>query len=340
MRWLYKMIRNILPPEWHGLLTALLYDLNIKPAVNRKIKSPFAKGIIVLSADFEMAWAFRYSKTKYDQAEIMGLKERKNVPRLLSLFEKYRIPVTWATVGHLFLDSCSKESGSIPHPEMPRPPFFENTNWSYTIGDWYHHDPCTNYKESPAWYAPDLIEQIIQSPVGHEVGCHTFSHIDCSDKNCNPDLFKAELKSCIELAREKGAQLKSMVFPGGTHGNYMVLKSLGFTSYRKATKWHIDIPVIDEYGLVRIPGSYTLDKSKHNWSSGRYIKTANSFVLKASKNKMIAHFWFHPSMDEWYIENVMPSVLEFIHKLENEGLIELLTMGQLAERVISNKKLN
>jgi hypothetical protein len=55
---------------------------------------------------------------------------------------------------------------------------------------------------------------------------------------------------------------------------------------------------------------------------------------------MIAHFWFHPSMDEWYIENVMPSVLEFIHKLENEGLIELLTMGQLAERVISNKKLN
>ncbi|NVO08499.1 MAG: polysaccharide deacetylase family protein [Bacteroidales bacterium] len=335
MKRLYSLLRKIFPAQWHGLLTALLYDLKIKPTINKKVKSPFTKGIIVLSADFEMAWAFRYSKTKKNRAEQMGLKERMNVPKLLSLFEEYRIPVTWATVGHLFLEKCSNEHGTIPHANMPRPPFFENSNWTFFNGDWYQHDPCSNYKESPAWYAPDLIDQIMQSSVGHEIGCHTFSHIDCTDKNCSPDLFEAELKACIELANKKGIQLKSIAFPGGTNGNYLTLKKLGFTSYRKKANYNIDIPVIDERGLVRIPSSYSLDKSKYNWSVRRYIKMANSFVDNAAKNKMVAHLWFHPSMDEWYIENVLPKVLENIRKQVDENKVDVLTMEQLAERVRS-----
>ena len=336
MRWLYKLIRKIFPRQWHGLFTALLYDLKIKPTVNRKVKTPFSKGIIVLSADFEMAWAFRYSKTRGDKAEEMGLRERANVPKLLALFEKYSIPITWATVGHLFLDSCSKGLESNSHPEMPRPPFFENSNWNFSKGDWYQHDPCSNYKESPAWYAPDLIEQIISSPVGHEIGCHTFSHIDCTDMNCTPELLEAELKACIDLADKKGIKLKSIVFPGGTNGNYSTLKKLGFTSYRKASNFHIDLPTIDKDGLVRIPSSYTLDKSSYSWSSKRYIRMANSFVCKAEEKKMVAHLWFHPSMDPWYLENVMPSILETIARYRDEQKIQILTMEQLAEEFLKN----
>ncbi|NOU18357.1 MAG: polysaccharide deacetylase family protein [Bacteroidales bacterium] len=333
MRKLYTFIRKIFPTQWHGILTVLLYYLKIKPTVNRRVKSPFSKGIIVISADFEMAWAFRYSKTKGSIAEQLGLRERENVPKLLTLFEKYQIPITWATVGHLFLDSCSKEQGSNAHPMMPRHSFFENSNWSFCCGDWYEHDPCTNYIESPAWYAPDLIDQIMQSSVGHEIGCHTFSHIDCTDKNCPPDLFDAELKACIEHANKKGIQLKSMVFPGGTNGNYSTLKELGFTSYRKATNYHIDIPFINNDGLVQIPSSYNLDRSNLNWSAERYIRMANSFVSKASKHKMVAHLWFHPSMDSWYIENVFPFVLEYIKKHVDENRVVVLTMAQLSEKM-------
>lgn len=324
----------MIPVKWFGFLTALLYVLGVKPTVNKKAKSPFKKGIVVISADFEMAWAFRYSKTRGDKAEKMGLQERENVPRLLVLLDKYSIPVTWATVGHLFLDSCCTEGVKNPHSEMPRPAFFENANWRFTKGDWYQHDPCSNYGDSPAWYAPDLIDQIVQSSVGHEVGCHTFSHIDCSDSNCSPQLLEAELRACVDLANKKGIRLKSMVFPGGTHGNYSILKVLGFTNYRKATNYHIDIPTVDKYGLVSIPSSYTLDKSKYNWSAKRYIRMANSFVSKASKCNMVAHLWFHPSMDQWYLEYVLPSVLENIHRMESDGLIEVLTMGQLAQRVV------
>jgi len=329
---IYSFIRRVTPTKWHGLFTSMLYDLGIKPTVNHTVKSPFSKGIIVISADFEMAWAFRYSKTKGPIAEELGLRERENVPKILALFDKYKIPITWATVGHLFLESCSKATGQNPHPNMPRHTFFENKNWKFSHGDWYQHDPCSNYKDSPAWYAPDLIDQIIKSPVGHEIGCHTFSHIDCTDKNCTPELLNAELNECVKEAQKKGIQLKSIVFPGGTNGNYEVLKNAGFKCYRKSTNFHIDIPVLDKHGLVQIPSSYNLDRSNLNWTAKRYIRMANSFVKKASKHKMVAHLWFHPSLDKWYIENVMPFVLENINREVREGRVEVYTMDKLAER--------
>jgi len=332
MKWLYTIIRKIIPAQWHGFMTTLIYGFRIKPSVNRTIKSPFNKGTIILSADFEMAWAFRYSKTKRTQAQQMGIRERENIPELIALFEKYRIPVTWATVGHLFLNSCIRVKGSDPHPEMLRPGYFENSNWQFKIGDWYQQDPCSNYKDSPAWYAPDLIDLIISSNVNHEIGCHTFSHCDFSNKNCTPELARAELKKCKELAKLKGIELKSMVFPGGTFGNYEILKEQNFTCYRFKMCNHIDLPFIDRNGLVAIPSSLGLDKGKNNWSASYHLKIIDRFLEKTKNSRQVCHFWFHPSMASWYIYNVFPFVLEKINNYRLKGDIEVLTMGELANK--------
>jgi hypothetical protein len=334
LKLIYWRIWELLPERWRGRFTYLIFAFKIKPLVNKRVKSPFTKGIIILSADFEMAWAFRYSKNRSGDAEEMGLHERKNIPLLLSLFEKYKTPVTWATVGHLFLESCNKEVNSLAHPEMPRPVYFENSNWLFAKNDWYDADPCTDHKTSPAWYAPDLIDNIILSPVQHEIGCHTFSHIDCSDKNCTPDLFKVELQACLDAAVKKGIKLKSMVFPGHTLGNYAMLKEMGFTSYRKDMKYHIDIPVVDNFGLVQIPSSFLLEKPAYNWTANICIRMASSFVYKAAQHKLVAHLWFHPSMNSWYLENVLPGVLTLIRKMEDEGRIEVITMEQMANRIL------
>jgi peptidoglycan/xylan/chitin deacetylase (PgdA/CDA1 family) len=217
---------------------------------------------------------------------------------------------------------------------MPRPGYFENNNWLFAKGDWYDADPCSDCKTSPAWYAPDLIDMIIQSPVHHEIGCHTFSHIDCTDKNCPADLLQSELQACIDVASKNGIKLKSLVFPGGTLGNYSMLRDMGFSSYRKPMKYHIDMPVIDKFGLVQIPSSHNLEKPPNNWSARTCIWMANSFVLKAARHKQVAHLWFHPSMNSWYLENVLPHILALIRKMEDEGKIEVLTMGKLTERIL------
>lgn len=331
MRKIYSLIRNVLSPQLRGYLTLVLYFFGLKPKVQR-VKSSLKRGVVVFSADFEMAWAFRFSKRSGTRAVEKGLLERNNVPRILELFDKYNIPCTWATVGHLMLQSCNSEEG-IPHAHMPRPDFFENKNWIYRDIDWYHHDPVSCVEKDPAWYAPDLVNSILKAPVGHELGCHTFSHIDMTYKNCPRMLAEAELGECKKQAENFGVELKSMVFPGGTLGNFETLKAEGFTCYRKPLDYHVGLPIKDDFGLWAIHSSLGLDKSAYNWKKETYIRIAKQFVRKAIKNRMVIHFWFHPSMDPWYLEFVFPEILALINKYALEGKLETLTMAQLADRM-------
>ena len=334
IREIYTIIRRTLPYNLRGKITRFLYSANLKPTVNPSPQKRFKRGIIVFSADFEMAWAFRYSKAKAQEADEIGLHERNNVPIFIELFERFRIPVTWATVGHLFLEKCQRNEQGIAHIEMARPPYFNNRNWLFNTGDWYDHDPCTDRQRNPAWYAPDLIELINQSSVGHEIGCHSFSHIDLSYRNCPPEVANSELDACIVLAQMKGINLKSIIFPGGTNGNYEIIHQKGFTCYRKPMKYHIDMPFIDKYGLVAIPSSLGLDKDSYGWSVATHLAIIEKFIEKVIHAKQVCHFWFHPSMDEWYLKNVMTKILERVSMERDLGSIELLTMGNLAERVI------
>src|SRR5438132_11386216 len=132
-----------------------------------------AKAAACISSDFEMSWAFRHHSKEVAQER--GRRERENIPYLLRILEDCAFPITWATIGHLFLESCTKASGGLAHSDMPRPS--HNQVWA---GDWYVHDPCTGYKTDPLWYAPDLIQSILDSRVGHELGTHSSSHIDFS----------------------------------------------------------------------------------------------------------------------------------------------------------------
>ncbi|MGA2408329.1 MAG: polysaccharide deacetylase family protein [Bacteroidales bacterium] len=335
---LYSKIRARLSTENKGRLSKLLILSGLKPKINKNIVSPFNEGILVFSADFEMAWAFRYSKTLASKAVEVGLKERGNVPILLNLFDKHQIPATWATVGHLFLNECARNENGIAHPEIPKPAYFDNRNWLYNSGDWYEQDPCTNAGSDPAWYAPDLIEQILSAKANHEIGCHTFSHLDFTYKNCPKVMADAELEICKTLADNKGIRLRSFVFPGGTFGNYESLKEKGFLCYRKPMKDHIDIPYIDSFGLVAIPSSLGLDKDPYGWSKEFHLKMIRKFLEKTITHKLVCHFWFHPSMATWYLDNVMPEVVRMVGEFRDAGMLRVLTMGALAEEFISTHK--
>lgn len=328
---LYSKIRESLSESNKGRLSKFILLSGIKPKLNKETVSPFNEGIVVFSADFEMAWAFRYSKLLASKAVEVGLKERVNVPTLLDLFDKYQIPATWATVGHLFLKECVRDEHGITHPEIPRPAYFENRNWLYNSGDWYDDDPGTNAITDPTWYAPDLIEQIISAKASHEIGCHTFSHLDFTYENCPKGIADAELDICRILADKKGIRLRSFVFPGGTFGNYESLKEKEFLCYRKPMKDHIDLPYIDSHGLVAIPSSLGLDRDPYGWSKDFHMKMIRKFLEKALKHKLVCHFWFHPSMDTWYLENVMPEVVRMVGEFRDEGMLRVLTMEALAE---------
>ncbi len=339
LRKIYKGFRNSLSPKNQSLLSQIVFQFSGKPFVqkdqissNEKFPGK-EKGGMIISADFELGWAWRYAKNYSNPHEValkMAKQARKNFPVLLELFDKYNIPITWATVGHLFLEKCNAGD----HDWMKRIPYFVNRNWRYETGDWYDCDPYTNWDSASEWYAPDLIRLIQQSKTTHEIGTHTFTHIDFSDKNCPKEVAENEIKACIDVAKPYDIKLESIVFPGGTYGNTETLKNAGIKIYRKNVDVDIAYPYYDNLGLLVSPTSAGFGKS-HDWTSEYYIKRFKRYIDKAIKTGTIAHFWFHPSLDKWTLNNVMPDVLEYAVNKRKQGDLWIGTMKEISNHINS-----
>jgi len=184
--------------------------------------------------EVEMAWGFAHKK-KIDSQKVtsVSINVREILDSILGMLEKYRVPVTWAFLGHLLLDHCSRDSDGLPHSDMPRP------RYSWLKNDWYSHDPCSDIEREPAWYGKDVIERIVkhvrQSSLPHDIGCHSFSHQMFGDPGCGEELARAEISKCVELmTKEYGLVPKVFSFPRDYVGHLDVLKELGFVAFRDA----------------------------------------------------------------------------------------------------------
>jgi len=276
-------------------LSKLSFELGRNPKIEKRedwqkfIPKPY-KAVLIISADFELAWAFRFTKSEKNPVE-NALKRarlaRKNIPGIIELCKKYNIPITWATVGHLFLESCSKNS-KYAHQELKRLKYFESPYWKFDQGDWFEADPCTNVDSAPEWYAPDLIDKIKKSGTKHEFGCHTFSHIDCRESVCPPEVFKSELNECRKLAGANDVDLKSFVFPGHTVGNIDYLKKLGFSSYRSNFANTLGHPVKRDDGLWEHKSTAEFN-IRSNWSIKYHIYRYKKLIDRAIKNNTTSH---------------------------------------------------
>lgn len=309
-------------------LSKLKFLLGSSPVIQTQVSDaekfipqPF-RSVCLISADFELAWASRYSKSCADPLQKAirdGLQTRENVPKILSLCDKYNVPITWATVGHLFLKSCQPVNG-VKHPELLRLPYFENKYWKFTRGDWFDYDPCTDLKKDPAWYAPDLIKDIMSRNVKHEIGCHTFSHVDCRDRIDDGQVFDAEIRKCLDIASNWGLQLKSFVHPGHTIGHLDMLKELGFTSFRTDYGDVLGYPLKHHSGLWEFRNTAGLDW-RVGWSAKYHIYRYKTIIDRAIKHQRLCVFWFHPSFPTRFVEEVLPSVLAYLHEKRNNILI-------------------
>lgn len=296
--------------------------------IRKFIPEPY-KAVVIIWADLELAWGWRYAKHVMDaKSEAINRAKiaRKNVPIILELCEKYDIPITWATVGHLMLEECHRTDG-IAHPEIEHMPYHENKFWRFTHGDWFDDDPCTDWKNAPEWYAPDLIKMILSFNVKHEVACHTFSHIDCSDKNCPTKVFTSEITACINLASKYGIQLKSIVFPGNTIGHVELLKTMGIKVYRNDTIDTLDIPH-KRQNIWEIRSTHEI-KLNSRWSINYHIYRYKTIIERAIRHNRVCAFWFHPSSHG--IVAIFSKLFEYLSYLHKNELIFITSASNYAD---------
>ncbi|HTX98897.1 MAG TPA: polysaccharide deacetylase family protein [Bacteroidota bacterium] len=293
----------------------------------------FGRGVVSFSLDFELAWAWQYSlRNDLDYVSI-GLRERAQVPKIIDLLDAYQIPSTWATVGHLFLSSCTRDASGRAHPEIPPVPPFRTENWKYGGGDWFRNDPCTDLRRGPAWYAPDLIEKILHAKVRHEIGCHGFSHIGLGPY-CPAEVVRAEVEACAAAMKPFGLVPTTLVFPGNSEGHYNELIAGGIRIVRSFPdpSVRVSLPLRRPDGLWAIPTSSALERGTA-WTMAERLSRLKRYVDIAAEKRLSAHFWYHPSMDEAEIRDLLVPLLTYCAERRDRGDISVLTMRDMVAQM-------
>ncbi len=188
-------------------------------------------GALVISFDFEMAWGLRRSALRTDA--LVGVERvRDVVDGLLAIFREHAISATWATIGHLMVRSKDCVDGRFPIG-WPAP------HYDWFQGGWLDRIPRVDEPGADRFYAPDLIEKLLASPVYQELGAHTFTHVMVGHPACTREIARAEFDACQTLARGWGRTLRSVVFPWNRAGHLSVLEETGFACYRAInSEWY------------------------------------------------------------------------------------------------------
>jgi peptidoglycan/xylan/chitin deacetylase (PgdA/CDA1 family) len=309
------------------------------------------RGTFTISLDFELIWGTMDKAGVEKFAPACRAERDVVVDRLLDLFSRYGISATWCILGHLFLDNCDAEHLQIARPKH-----------EWVSGDWFQNDPGTSEKRDPIFYGRELVEKIRRAPVPQEIGSHSFSHIIFGDPGCSVEAADTDLRECVNVASKEGIALRSFAYPRNRVGHRDALKRHGFVSYRgpepsNYTSWprpfaramhFVEViaastpPVVtaqrDDLGLWDIPGSmiyFPMHGIRAAIPVSRRVKRAIRGLDAAAAQKKIFHLWFHPTNLADHTDALfegLEEILRHAKQLEERGLLEIATMGEIAEQ--------
>ncbi len=297
-------------------------------------------GSVVLSVDAELGWGFHDFTTPPEKRLAAA---RDGWRQLQQLSVEYDVPMTWAVVGHLFLDGCDRR-----HAVHPTPP------------DWFECERGKWRNRPGLRFGGDLITDLLESEVEHEIGCHTFSHVVFDDEMVDREVIEAELTAAIEAASEYGIEYDSFVFPRNAVGYRDVLAAYGLKAYRSKQpeppkfrrqfdklrtvvnpkRVELAEPVVDEYGLVDIPPSLyafgfqgPVRRLLDSVWVDPIVRQATAGIDQAVRTDGVFHLWLHPNdlvtgRDVKRVE----AIFEYIDQCRKHGLT-VETMANIADRM-------
>lgn len=318
-----------------------------------------AKPTLIVSLDFELFWGMQ-DNTRLDDYKQNVLGGRKAIPRLLSLFQKYDIHATWATVGFQFAHTEEEIHRFMPN----QLPTYENPSLSSYrclghIGQDETHAPC--------YYAPSLIQQISETS-GQEIGSHTFSHYYCREKGQTIEQFQEDMKAAKDIAAYHGYHVTSVVLPRNQcESEYTrTLAQLGFTSFRDEendwihekikcrplmrllrlmdvylplTGWGGYTPKV-EHGLVNLTGSRMYKPYFQHLAFLEKLKLhrIKRQMLHAARKNLTFHLWWHPHNigihTDFHLQQ-LEDIFSYYEKLKKTYGMRSMNMKEAAEEVLN-----
>jgi peptidoglycan/xylan/chitin deacetylase (PgdA/CDA1 family) len=319
-------------------------------------------GALVLSLDFELAWgAARWQSDSY-RRNLEGA--RLAIPRLLDLFAERDVAATWATVGFLFARSREEREAYTPPPGL-RPAYREAELDSYVqpVGEGEEDDPLH--------YAPSVIAGI-RNTARQEIATHTLSHYYCCAPGQTAPAFRADLQAACAIARARGIEITSIVFPRNQHNPAYdpILAEEGIRAYRglpRAWMWRraeardVTSPgrrgarLFDSYANLSGHGTYRWSdvlqpSGLSDVRASRFLRPASSratsrrLVLRrirqslrqAAERGEIYHLWWHPHNFGRHLEANLADlrvILDELERLREEKGMTSLSMRDV-DRIV------
>ena len=297
------------------------------------------QGSLVISLDYELMWGCCEGSTPEDYGKSNIAHVPEVINRMLKLFHKYDVHVTFATVGMIML---SDKEEAISMAPAKKPSYFRVEASPYSNNYIQQIKP----EHESLSFAPQQVK-ILNADPNIEVGTHTYCHYYCWEPGQTIDEFEADLKKAVEAAGNLGITLKSIVFPKNqVSDEYLAIcAKYGITSYRGNALKYFNEPnskleavknriarLLDAYinvgGMTSIP--YDKLESKEgilnvcasrmlrpysprlSFLEGLRLRRIRNEMVHAAKKGELYHLWWHPhnfgaNMEENFVflENVL-----------------------------------
>jgi hypothetical protein len=166
------------------------------------------------------------------------------------------------------------------------------------------------------------------SSIRHEIGTHSFSHIDFSQETSNEELVRGELAECQAVMGKQGLESKSLVYPRNRMGHqYLnIIADANITSVRhRDPTVRLSYPHRSESGVYKLYDSMNLRKG----TGYDYPNKAKIFISEAIQRNAAYHIWFHPSDETEVFENEFRSIIRHVATLRDQGMVWPVTMANL-----------
>ncbi len=313
------------------------------------------KGALVISLDFELVWGI------FDHIEITDKvsyfkSTLSSIPKIATLFEKYSIHATWATVGMLFNENWEEWQSNVPSLL----PTYDNSLLNpYVYGN--HH---RNSNLDSFFFAPNIIKDLQTIP-GQEIATHTYSHYYCLEKGQTVEQFDIDLQQAICIAQKFNISLQSLVFPRNQFNkDYLEVCSKNHieTVRTNPDNWYWDVSKSETLftKIVRSADAY-LPLGKKSYlahtlhpdavvcqPASRFLRPQHSIgllnsarvlrinkeIIAAAKNGEVYHLWWHPhnfGVDSVGALTALSRILDTYAYCRDTYGMKSLTMKQLKD---------
>lgn len=166
--------------------------------------------------------------------------------------------------------------------------------------------------------------RIVDSSVEHEVGVHTYSHVDAT--KTTPDDLKEEVERCISVLKLP-SRPRTFVFPWNRVAHFETIRDCGFIAYRDKSRM-IGLPKKVD-GLWNIPPVWYLDRK--SLGAAALIGRVMDLCMASGS---VFHLWFHPwsvvePSPEAFTREVLGPTLVRMAQARDSGKLSILTMGEI-----------